>query len=297
MSVEVIYTNNNITIIEGERSQSFCSGDPQFDEYVRLWKVFNLNGIAELFNREKKLVEGSFKEFGFEVKDGLVYVNGKPVVTSIANRIKEFAKKNENPSRLVKFWEKLKKNPSYWCVENLFPFIDEHKNPIAPDGRFMAYKVVTRDFKDNYTKKIDNTPGVKVPPFPRNEVDDDKSKDCSLGYHVGSAKYVLDFGPQYVGLGARYIEVLVDPADVVSVPQDVAAEKIRVLTYEVVREIKREELNYEKFSGVYSKDESVKNDEADVDDDFNYSDYCYGCGEYSDSCTCCEDDYLDETYF
>lgn len=264
MSIEVIYTNNNITIIEGERSQSFCSGDPQFDEYVRLWKVFNLNGIAELFNREKKLVEGSFKEFGFEVKDGLVYVNGKPVVTSIANRIKEFAKKNENPSRLVKFWEKLKQNPSYWCVQNLFPFIDKHKNPIAPDGRFMAYKVVTKDFKDNYTKKVDNTPGVKVPPFPRNEVDDDKAQECSRGYHVGSAKYVLDFGPQYVGEGARYIEVLVDPADVVSVPQDVAAEKIRVLTYEVAREIKREELNYDKFSGVYDRDESVKNDEADV---------------------------------
>lgn len=263
MSVEVIYTKNNITIIEGDRSQSFCSGDPLFDEYVNLWKVFNLDGIADLFNREKKLVEGSFKEFGFEVKDGLVYVNGKPVVSSIANRIKEFAKKNEDPSRLVKFWKKLKQNPSYWCVESLFPFIDKHKNPIAPDGRFMAYKAVTKDFKDNYTKNIDNSPGVKVAPLPRNEVDDDKLKDCSYGYHVGSAEYVLSFGPRYVGEGARYIEVLVDPADVVSVPEDVTAEKIRVLAYEVVREIKREELNYDNFSGVYGKDESIEDDNDD----------------------------------
>lgn len=253
MSIEVIYTNNNITIIEGERSQSFCTGDPQFNEYVNLWNAFNLDGIAELFNREKRLVEGSFKEFGFEVKDGIVYVNGKPVVSSIANRIKEFAKKNKNPSRLIKFWEKLKQNPSYWCVESLFPFIDRHKNPIAPDGRFMAYKVVTKDFKDHYSNKVDNTPGVKVTPFPRNEVDDDKAKECSFGYHVGSTKFVLNFGIGYIGPECRYIEVLIDPTDVVSVPEDVSAEKIRVLTYEVVREIKREELDYEKFSGSYEE--------------------------------------------
>lgn len=187
------------------------------------------------------------KDSRFEAKDGIIEVQGRPVVKSVADRIRQFAEQKKDASRLINFWERLKKNPSYWCVESLFDFLDRHKCPIAEDGRFMAFKAVRGNFKDKYTGKVDNTPGTKVAPFDRNKVDDDKQKACSFGYHVGSDKYVNNFGAS----SDKFIEVLIDPADVVSIPLDVGENKIRVCTYEVVAEIKREELDYNKFSGVY----------------------------------------------
>lgn len=56
MSVGVIYTNNNITIIDGDKTQSFSAGDPDFDRYVKLWKAADFAGIKKLLHQDKVLI-------------------------------------------------------------------------------------------------------------------------------------------------------------------------------------------------------------------------------------------------
>jgi hypothetical protein len=57
-------------------------------------------------------------------------------------------------------------------------------------------------------------------------VDDDSSKDCSYGLHVGTYEYASMFAPVLT-------EVKFDPADIVSVP-DYDTNKVRVCRYTVI---------------------------------------------------------------
>lgn len=269
-NVGVIYTNNNITVIKGNETKTLSVGDDLFQKCVDLWKQKDLQSIVDLLWTTKKIVEKAYGKLGFEVRDGVVFVGNKPMVDSLGKRVVAYAEKGESPDRLIKFWMRLVQNPSYWCVQSLFDFLDRNRCPIAEDGRFMALKAVTSEFKDKKTKKVDNRPGTKVPPFDRNEVDDDKLKACSFGYHVGSSKYVLNFGNYY---GDKFIEVLVDPADVVSIPADVSEDKIRVCTYEVVREIPKSEVNYVKYNDVYKAEEENMEDTDDYDYEDEDEDY------------------------
>lgn len=57
--------------------------------------------------------------------------------------------------------------------------------------------------------------------MPRDLVSDDRNSACSVGLHVGTYCYAERFSEQM-------LVVLVDPADVVSVPTDSNAQKMRV---------------------------------------------------------------------
>jgi hypothetical protein len=288
--IGVIYTNNNITVTRGDETKTLSTGDELFDKCVNLWKQKDFNGLIDTLWSTKKVVENAYEKYGFKVRDGVVFVNDKPIVDSLAKRIVEYANKGLSPDRLLKFWDRLVKNPSYWCVQSLFDFLDRNRCPINDDGRFMAFKAVTRDFKDKYTKTVDNRPGTKVKPFERNQVDDDKQKQCSFGYHVGSASYVRGFGVS----GDKFIEVLVDPADVVSIPEDVNQDKIRVCTYEVVKEIDKNEINYTKYNDVYGKDNQAEGNMWDDEDE--YDDEDDSLDEEDDFDSLDDDEDIDEDY-
>lgn len=268
-NIGVIYTNNNITVIKDNETKTLSVGDDLFEECVQLWKKKDLYGLDKILWSTKEVVEKAYGKFGFTVKDGVVFIGDKPVVDSLSKRIIDYAKRNESPDRLIQFWIRLVRNPSYWCVQSLFDFLDRNRCPISDDGRFMAFKAVTRDFKDKHTKKIDNSPGVTVPPFDRNEVDDDKLKACSFGYHVGSSGYVRNFGNDT----DKFIEVLVDPADVVSIPSDVSENKIRVCTYEVVREIPKNKVDYTPYNDVYPTNNAEEDEDWDDSYDEDDEDY------------------------
>lgn len=57
--------------------------------------------------------------------------------------------------------------------------------------------------------------------MPREMVDDDRNSACSVGIHVGTLSYASTFSDET-------LVVLVDPADVVAVPADHHAQKMRV---------------------------------------------------------------------
>jgi hypothetical protein len=154
---------------------------------------------------------------------------GQPLPESIQTRIWAMANNHENPTPLLCFYERLAKNPSYRSVEQLFAFLQHSHIPLEPDGRFLAYKGITQDFKDVHTGEIDNVPGT-VNKMARNLVSDDPRTACHYGYHVGALRYATSFAPS----SGHVVVCRVDPEHVVCVPYDSSQEKMRVCEYEVV---------------------------------------------------------------
>ena len=96
----------------------------------------------------------------------------------------------------------------------------------------------------------------------RNGVCDDKNIGCSSGLHAGSVQYATDFGA-----GGKVVLVEINPADVVSVPEDCNCQKLRACKYKVVGEYEIP-LNDHYHNG-YSKEDWNNNYNEDVGDDYN----------------------------
>ena len=170
------------------------------------------------------------------VKDGEVYFNGEVVHTSIADRIKECMRFGLPFDNMLRFMENIAANPSYQSQKELFDFLTNKSLPITTDGCFLAYKAVRSDYYDKYTGKIYNGIGKKIE-MKRPKVDDDRRNECSFGLHVGAIEYVKWYGN---GSTDKIIYVKVNPKDVVSVPLDHNAQKVRVCEYTVLEEFKGE---------------------------------------------------------
>jgi len=92
--------------------------------------------------------------------------------------------------------------------------------------------------------------------MPRRNVDDNRKRHCSYGFHVGAIGYVSSYG-----YGSdKIIIVKVNPRDAVSVPTDSNCEKLRTCRYVVVKD----------YSGKLNRPLYTENgDELDYD----YKDY------------------------
>ena len=120
-------------------------------------------------------------------------------------------------------------NPSRRATEELYRFLEHKSMPLTPEGNFLAYKGVTSDFKDCYTRKFDNSVGQTLSMI-RNSVCDDANVGCSNGFHAGSYEYAKG----YASSGGNLMIVEIDPSDVVSVPHDCDCQKLRTASYKVV---------------------------------------------------------------
>lgn len=160
--------------------------------------------------------------------------------SELANRVISAIVNDEQESvkGLIAFAEKLA-----WCsdqkvISQLYKFLNASDIKINEDGFVVCYKRVTYDFKDCYTKKIDNSIGAR-PKVKRDYVDSNPNQTCSRGLHVCSWAYLKHYR------GDRIIKVLVDPADFVAIPEDYyqtsegynVQAKARVCEYYVVEEI------------------------------------------------------------
>jgi hypothetical protein len=183
----------------------------------------------------------------------------------VCERIIEAIGRDSNVDHLINFLARLKRNPSQKSQRELYQFLEVNDLPIRPDGKFIAYKRIRDDYTDTYTGTVDNRPGSTIPRKRWDQVDDDSNRTCSNGYHVCGFGYLSHFW------GERLISVLVDPADVVSVPVDYNDTKMRVTYY-----TPHEELNIDL---VRNEDDVLRNnraewegwtptpDEGDEDDD------------------------------
>lgn len=142
---------------------------------------------------------------------------------------------------LVLFMERVAQNPQPHSREQLYEWLSRRDFTITRDGCFIAYKGVREDNTsvrrgpavvngEAVDGHVPNTPGAVVE-IARSRVAFDPAVGCASGLHVGDYEYAHGWAQ------GALLRVLVDPRDVVSVPTDCNAAKMRVCRYRVVEVI------------------------------------------------------------
>jgi len=252
------------------------------NEYSRIIKCFDLDEAQQEEAIHAILDEkvGQFERDGFTITPDEVHYDGERLPEVLADKVRGIASEGLPVKLFAKFWENLQANPSANSVRQLFDFLAYKELPITEDGFFLAYKGVNSDLwscsgntktkvlqgEVNPTGHIKNTVGSTIEVL-RRDVDDERSHHCSFGLHVGSLSYASSFGH-------TTLVVKINPADVVSVPNDCSCQKARVAKYEVL-----DSFSNEIESSVTDEDGNPIVGEADKDHAeflFRIEAYCEG---------------------
>jgi hypothetical protein len=217
-SVTVVLNGNPYTVAKGAPNFSALRKALDGEDWKTAKKYLTVAGTVSAWSK------GDFRVIGSDVR-----VKDEVLPREMGQRIVSMVTRNEDPSSVLNFWTRLRRNPSARSVQQLWSFLSHRGIPLTEDGHFLAYKSVRKDYKDHHSGTVDNKIGV-VNEMPRNKISDDPREACHEGYHVGALNYAQGFG----GSNRRIIVCKVDPADVVCVPYDSSQEKMRVCRYEVV---------------------------------------------------------------
>lgn len=215
-----------------------------FNTLAKALKGNDTKTIKELVSLKFDLIQAinSFGDgkVGFEDGD-LFYVtedgDKNAIDTRLTARIKELIRTGGDAQVLVKFLDNLLDNPDHRAVKDFYDFLIVNNLAMTEDGHFLAYKIVAPDFKDLYTRTMDNSPG-KVVKMDRSKVNPDPLQTCSYGLHICSKDYLPNYGGFYGSgdKGNKIVVVKVNPRDVVAFPKDYKNAKARVAEYTVVGE-------------------------------------------------------------
>jgi hypothetical protein len=210
----------------------------------------------------RKIEMASDKRFMMD-EDGVMTLKGtsEAIPEFLAKKLLQFIEDGIDIDSLVNFWRRLLLNPDKHVRTQLYKFLENNGHPITSRGYFLAYKsvAVKRKYDKETGEKIikveyDEDTGERVEEkftqemtfephhsgphgmvikvgepvtMPREECDNNPDNTCSRGLHVGSMAYVGDFG-----CGDKVVlECLISPTDVVSVPSDYNATKMRTCKY------------------------------------------------------------------
>jgi hypothetical protein len=211
---------NSIALSFEGKSFTLQRDDNRYSKVIDAIKANDLDAIPSLVDTSK-LLDGS----PFELIDGVAVSSEGALPEALSQRIIALRNEGLPIEPLVKFWDKLKENPSFNSRLMLYKFLEHNGHPLTEDGNFIAYRGVSEDFKDKHTGKFDNSVGATCE-VPRTEVDDNPNNTCSHGLHVACFDYAK-------GFGEKLVEVEVNPADVVAVPTDYNGTKMRVCRFKV----------------------------------------------------------------
>lgn len=222
-----IITSSNINInVEGRPyviGQSHMNFD-RIKDAIRNQEWDDIPNLVDIPKSIERFTEGLVKVVDYDVT-----FDGTPLEPALANHLLRMLEEGFDARPFGKFINHLMTNPSNRSVTQLYLFIERNGMTIDEDGFVVGYKGVRSDLTDCHTGKFDNSPG-NVHTMPRNQVDDDPDSACSTGFHFGAWSYASGFGP-------RVVLVRANPRDIVSVPKDSDAQKVRCCRYEVVREV------------------------------------------------------------
>lgn len=183
------------------------------------------------------------------VRHGRIFLDGEEIANALTEQVRRFLEEGTEDWRpLVAFFENVQANPDPHSREQLYAWLAAERFTITPDGLIVGYKGVASDGSGGYLSihsgraivngepksgRIPNNPGDIVT-MPRGEVTHDPASACNVGLHVGTWGYAHSFG------NGATLEVHVHPRDVVSVPTDCGAQKMRTCRYRVIRAIEEQ---------------------------------------------------------
>ena len=196
----------------------------------------------ELVNNEVKRIQNALEykddedeRIEVKPKENKILIDKQEMPDGLKKAFLDLKRRHKPRSHLLKFWDKLQKNPNQNSIQMLYKFLEHNGHPIMADGTFIAYKAVRMDLKDHHTGTNEHRKG-KVIRMERDKVDSDPTQTCSHGLHICSWDYLKEFHPD----SSRLFEVLVDPKDVVAVPNDYNGTKCRCAAYKVYREVTKQ---------------------------------------------------------
>lgn len=275
-----IKQNGAITLFYAGNIHAINSDHINYDKIVTALKKSEFSKIPGLVDVAKTVAKQCHGKV--TISNGAVYYAGQQINSTLTEHLLKMLKEGYAVDHLIKFLENLMQNPSNRAIQETYTFLTNGGMPITSDGCFIAYKAVRNDYYDIYSGTILNKIGTS-PSVPRNMVDDEYTRDCSTGLHVGALQYVVQYGHFSEGgvvpaNGNRLLLVKVNPKDVVSVPKYENHPKMRVCQYTVISEINAGEAVATLKKSVYNADGSEM------------------CPDDCDCCDCCdEDDEHDES--
>jgi hypothetical protein len=289
--------DQNISVfIPGQAPQVAHVSHPNFEAILAGARAGD-ESVVELFDISVQVVS-KFEALTerVSVANGHVFFDGDKVEDAVTGQILRCLENGEKDYMpLVNFMENLGQNPNEHSREQLADWLGTDEFTITPDGMIVGYKGVRPNADGEWVSintgkayvngelfdgAIPNAAG-NVITMPREEVQFDPANGCSTGLHVGTYKYAEGFAQ------GGLLEVHVNPRDVVSVPTDSSAQKMRVCRYTVVDTIDaphtvpvkwdedESEDGYE-----FSNDESLWGDGEGDEEEF---DTCEDCGDELDS--------------
>ncbi len=232
------------------KPQKFASSDPKYAAVIAALRLPSDQQEAAIQKAlEERLPNLDIAQKGFQVNVATqeVVYHGELLPAPLARKVFSLIEQNLPVTLLEKFWENLKKNPSYNSVRELYDFLSYKELPITEDGCFLAYRGLQEDFYSirgntstkvlqgnvNSQGQIYNGVGEHIE-VERNCVDDDRNNHCSFGVHAGSWQYASEWSR------GKMVVVKINPKDVVSVPSDYNCQKLRCCAYTVVSEVEAE---------------------------------------------------------
>jgi len=192
-----------------------------------------LNPRAKVSTLLAKSVNGRIKLEGGRVTDD----TGMDLAPFLVEHLMWMAETDCDVQPLLNFMERLQANPSFQARTEIGEWAIKARMPITPDGFILAYKKVNKDYTSIHDGKFKNDVGTKVMmPGGRGNVDDNRNNHCSRGLHFCSKDYLPNFGSSNPD-EARLLLLKIDPADIVSIPNDYSFTKGRAWQYEIVADV------------------------------------------------------------
>jgi hypothetical protein len=230
---QFIISQNSATVIKNGESAIVHRDSPNYkavvdlllnEEFENAWAMTSVKKAIEEFSQGKIKVTDNDKVFygTFEVRNRMT--------DKLVEMIRDGA---EGTKAFCAFFEAVMTDiESDYVREQLWPFIGSQCIELNDDGTFTGYRAVRSDYLDKHTGTIDNSVG-QVVVMPRHLVNSDPNQACSAGLHVGSLEYAKGFK----GYDGRLMKVKCHVRDVVSVPYDYNAGKLRCCRFEVVEDV------------------------------------------------------------
>jgi hypothetical protein len=247
-------TDKAITVFFGPgESQQVSKGDSRYKQVVaairdNLWG--SLRNILDVKNR--LVTESNGKIY---LINGILQSDHYVVPAMLGTRIVELFHEGLSPDSYVRFLEKVNENPDPRAVEETYGFVEHCNLPVCEDGDFLAYKMITKDFLDIFTKSVDNSVG-QVITMERDLVDADCNRTCSAGLHFCSEGYLGKYGTERNH--DQMVIVKINPRDVVAIPTDYKFAKGRCCRYEVVDTITWDNRIKPVYNDDYTKPEDIQ---------------------------------------
>lgn len=241
-----------ITVKDGDTFAVYFNGtdlftatddNPQLDTILERMRAGDFDGIEELFNMEAALRQ-TFQQITerVAVRNGHVFFDGEVLDDAIEGLIlRSLDAKTADYLPVVNFLEKVYTNISEHTRENLLTWLRAEDFQVTTTGDIVAYKGLRSDFTsitrgpatvdgEDVNGNVPNSVGSVVE-IRRSDVVADPAQGCAYGLHAGTYGYASGFAQ------GALVEVHINPRDVVSVPTDCGAQKMRVARYRVVQQI------------------------------------------------------------